>query len=96
MTSILLSGKVWNGQLNQLNAGLEVHGSLLTSKEEMNPKLAKRLSGIKDSRSTQGIVSRGANIYKGASMSAHKGGGSQFGRPKREAVLRRLRMRRNT
>lgn len=56
--------------------------------------LLKKLSGVKDSRSTQAIFSRGANIYNSGSHAAHKGGGQQFGRPRREAVLRRMRMKR--
>ena len=60
----------------------------------MNPALLKRLRGFKDSRSKRAILSRGANVYKGVSMSAHRGGGQQFGRPRRDAVLRRMRMKR--
>ena len=50
--------------------------------------LLKELYGMKDSRSSKGIMARGSNIYKGGSTSAHSGGGTQFGRP---AMLRRLR-----
>ena len=35
-----------------------------------------------DSRSTQGILSRGKNIYNGGSNAAHRGGGPQYGRPR--------------
>lgn len=62
----------------------------------MNDALLKVL-GIPDSRSLTGILSRGANVYKGASMSAHRGGGPQFGRPKKNQIsqgaIRRRRMR---
>lgn len=43
--------------------------------------IERRLRGQKDSRSTQGIMSRGANVYNGGSNAAQRGGGSQFGRP---------------
>ena len=35
--------------------------------------LRSKLVGLKDPRSTQGIMSRGANIYPGGSMAAQKG-----------------------
>jgi hypothetical protein len=60
---------------------------------EMLAKKEKLLRGVPDSRSTQGIMSRGNNVYNGASLAAHKGGGVQFGRPKgptKEAIQRRL------
>lgn len=46
--------------------------------------------GIVDGRSKTGIFSRGANVYNGVSKAAHKGGGPQFGRPKKKAIVRRL------
>ncbi len=57
----------------------------------MNEALVRRLQGIQDSRGKVGIYSRGKNIYKGGSSSAHKGGGVQFGRPKNGAIERRMR-----
>lgn len=53
--------------------------------------LLDKLLGLDDSRSTRGILSRGANVYKGGSASAHKGGGAQYGRPSKNAIQRRLR-----
>lgn len=38
---------------------------------------------MEDSRGPRGIFSRGANVYNGTSLSAHSGGGPQFGRPKK-------------
>lgn len=52
--------------------------------------LMKELSGHQDSRSLKGILSRGANVYKGGSSRAHSGGGKQFGRPSKKAIKRRL------
>lgn len=52
--------------------------------------LLKELHGHKDSRSLKGILSRGANVYKGGSSRAHFGGGQQFGRPTKKAIKRRL------
>lgn len=43
--------------------------------------LQRRLLGQQDSRGPVGMLSRGANVYGGASMAAHSGGGPQFGRP---------------
>lgn len=45
--------------------------------------IERRLRGMKDPRSTVGIMSRGKNIYKGTSHAAHSGGGPQFGRPRK-------------
>lgn len=59
----------------------------------MNGSLLRRLSGEKDSRGKIGIFSRGKNIYRGGSRSAHSGGGIQYGRPKKEALERRMRRR---
>ena len=59
----------------------------------MNADLVRRLSGVKDSRGKIGIFSRGANIYNGGSKAAHKGGGVQYGRPRKEAIERRMRRR---
>lgn len=47
----------------------------------VDTSLQKKLLGQQDSRGPVGILSRGANVYNGASMAAHSGGGSQFGRP---------------
>lgn len=44
--------------------------------------LAKMLTGIQDARGSRGIASRGKNIYNSTSHAAHKGGGTQYGRPK--------------
>ena len=44
--------------------------------------LQRRLLGQRDSRGMTGMLSRGANVYNGASMSAQSGGGPQFGRPR--------------
>ena len=56
--------------------------------------LVKRLSGVKDPRGPVGILGRGKNIYNTTSHAAHKGGGSQYGRPKgsgkKQAAIRRL------
>jgi hypothetical protein len=60
---------------------------------DMNADLMRRLSGVKDSRGKIGIFSRGANIYNGGSKAAHQGGGVQFGRPRKEAIERRMRRR---
>lgn len=46
-----------------------------------NEALKRRLTGQKDSRSTQGIMSRGANVYNGGTPNATSGGGPGFGRP---------------
>lgn len=43
--------------------------------------MQRRLMGQKDSRSTQGIISRGANVYKGGTSAARTGGGPNIGRP---------------
>ena len=60
---------------------------------DVNSDLVRRLSGVKDSRGKIGIFSRGANIYNGGSKAAHKGGGVQYGRPRKEAIERRMRRR---
>lgn len=44
--------------------------------------LQRRLFGQQDSRGPVGMMARGANVYNGASLAAHSGGGSQFGRPR--------------
>lgn len=59
----------------------------------MNTALLRRLSGVKDSRGKIGMFSRGKNVYNGVSSAAHKGGGIQFGRPKKAALERRMRRR---
>lgn len=46
-----------------------------------NAAMQRRITGQPDSRGAQGIAARGANVYNGGSMSAHSGGGPQFGRP---------------
>lgn len=46
-----------------------------------NSALERRMTGQGDPRGAPGIMSRGANVYGGGSMSAHSGGGPQFGRP---------------
>lgn len=43
--------------------------------------LQRRLTGMRDSRSKQGIMSRGANVYKGGAPQARTGGGPNIGRP---------------
>lgn len=53
-------------------------------------KLQKVLQGHKDSRSLRGRITRGNNVYRGASLAAHRGGGIQFGRPSKAAIKRRL------
>lgn len=52
--------------------------------------LLNKLQGIPDSRSAKAIFSRGKNVYSGVSHAAHSGGGVQFGRPKKAAILRRI------
>lgn len=47
-----------------------------------DPALQKRLFGQQDSRGPVGMLARGKNVYNGASMAAHSGGGPQFGRPR--------------
>lgn len=37
----------------------------------MNEALQRRLSGIQDSRSTRGIMSRGKNVYNGGTSAAN-------------------------
>lgn len=44
--------------------------------------LQRRLKGQQDSRGPVGILSRGKNVYNGASTAAHSGGGQQYGRPR--------------
>lgn len=58
---------------------------------DMNNALLRRLQGIKDSRGPIGMFSRGKNIYGGVSNAAHKGGGIQYGRPRKAALERRMR-----
>lgn len=41
----------------------------------------RRLQGMVDPRSKVGILSRGANVYKGVTNVAQSGGGPQYGRP---------------
>jgi hypothetical protein len=54
-------------------------------------KRIQTLQGLKDSRGPQGIMSRGANIYNGASLAAQRGGGLQYGRyPYSDAAKRKL------
>lgn len=54
------------------------------------------LQGMPDPRGMTGILSRGSNVYNGASNAAQQGGGDQFGRPAegglppRNAILRRI------
>lgn len=60
------------------------------SKSKSKDKNLRAVMGIVDARSKRGILSRGANIYKGGSNAAHKGGGPQFGRPKKSAIVRKL------
>lgn len=43
-------------------------------------KQVQTLNGLKDPRSTEGIFSRGANVYNGGSLAAQRGGGLQYGR----------------
>lgn len=43
--------------------------------------LKRRLSGNKDSRGPQGIMSRGKNVYNGGTNAARSGGGANIGRP---------------
>jgi len=43
--------------------------------------MLKKLQGIKDSRGSVGMLSRGKNMYPGGNA-AQQGGGPQFGRPK--------------
>lgn len=54
-------------------------------------KLIATLQGQKDSRGLTGIMARGTNVYKGGVSRAQSGGGSQYGRPTKEAIQRRLR-----
>lgn len=56
-----------------------------------------KLKGRQDPRGPVGLFSRGAPIYNGMSNAAHRGGGPQFGRPKKgsskaieNAISRRL------
>lgn len=56
-----------------------------------------KLRGKQDPRGPVGILSRGKPIYGGFSNAAHRGGGPQFGRPKKgsmqeltNAIARRL------
>jgi hypothetical protein len=56
----------------------------------VNDSILKRVYGLVDARSRQGIYSRGKNVYRGGSAQAHKGGGKQFGRPKKSAIARRI------
>lgn len=53
-------------------------------------KTIKILQGHHDARSLRGRMARGNNVYKGTSQAAHRGGGIQFGRPKKAAISRRL------
>lgn len=41
---------------------------------------------MQDSRGPVGIFARGKNIYGGVSNAAHRGGGPQFGRPRKGSV----------
>jgi hypothetical protein len=54
-------------------------------------KLIAKLQGQKDSRGLTGIMARGSNVYKAGVSRAQSGGGSQYGRPSKEAIQRRLR-----
>lgn len=56
----------------------------------INPALQRRLAGEQDSRSTQAIFTRGANIYHGGLGNAHAGGGPQFGRPRKSGLNKPL------
>lgn len=56
----------------------------------MNDSLLKRIYGLTDARSKRGILSRGKNVYRGGLPNAHKGGGKQFGRPRKKAIAKRL------
>lgn len=55
----------------------------------------QKLRGLHDARSSRGILARGKNVYNGGSSAAHRGGGNQYGRPKKgsykEAAMRRMR-----
>lgn len=51
----------------------------------------KKLSGEKDSRGLQGILSRGTNVYNATSNAAMSGKGrAGIGRPSNAAIQRRL------
>jgi len=50
--------------------------------------LLEKLQGFKDSRGPVGQLSRGNNVYNGASSAAQSGGGMQFGRPPEQTQQR--------
>jgi hypothetical protein len=56
--------------------------------------LQRKLMGVPDARGPVGILSRGANVYRGTSLHAHSGGGPQYGRPRKAAAMRRFGRRR--
>lgn len=56
-------------------------------------KRIQTLQGLQDSRGPVGIMSRGKNVYNGASQAAQSGGGMQYGRypyAQQQAIRRRL------
>lgn len=56
----------------------------------MDDSFLKEIYGGKNSNGKIGMLARGKNIYDSTSGAAHKGGGSQYGRPKKKAIARRL------
>ena len=54
-----------------------------------NKNLLEKLQGFQSSKGPVGIAARGKNVYRGTSHAAHKGGGPQYGRPRKRNTLMR-------